>query len=122
MSYSIGQVSDQTGLSIYTLRYYEKEGIIPYVNRNDSGIRMYETEDVELLKFVCCLRTTGMAVSDIKEFVRLIIEGNETIDQRIVMLEKQNEHLKSQVDQLVSYQDMINQKISFYSDMLIKNK
>ncbi|MGG3573452.1 MerR family transcriptional regulator [Bacillus gobiensis] len=122
MNYSIGQVSDQTGLSIHTLRYYEKEGIIPFVNRNDNGIRMYETKDIELLKFVCCLRATGMAISDLKEFVRLIIQGNETIDQRIIMLEKQKENLKSQVDQLVAYQGMINQKINIYSDMLVQNK
>ncbi|WP_141430436.1 MerR family transcriptional regulator [Bacillus sp. 03113] len=120
MCYTIGQVSDQTGLSIYTLRYYEREGIIPIVNRNESGIRIFETKDIELLKFVCCLRATGMAVSDIKEFVRLIIKGDETIDQRILMLKKQKENLKTQVDELMSYQSMINQKINLYSNMMIK--
>ncbi|WP_237691105.1 MerR family transcriptional regulator [Paenibacillus caui] len=85
MSFTIGQVSDQTGLSIHTLRYYEKEGIMPIVTRNENGIRMYEAKDIEVLEFVCCLRATGMTISDIKDFV----QEDKTIDQRIEMLKQQ---------------------------------
>jgi DNA-binding transcriptional MerR regulator len=120
MSYSIGQVSDQTGLSIHTLRYYEKEGIIPNVTRNERGIRIYETKDIEVLNFICCLRATGMNISDLKKFVSLIIKGDETIEQRIVMLEKQKENLQSEIEQLIAYQDMLDQKVNFYRKMVIK--
>ncbi|KEQ23173.1 MerR family transcriptional regulator [Paenibacillus tyrfis] len=113
MSYTIGQVSEQTGLSIHTLRYYEKEGIMPLVNRNESGIRLYERKDIEMLEFICCLRETGMSISDIKEFV----QGNKTIDQRIFLLEKQGENVKSQIDRLMSYQAMIDRKIDLYKAM-----
>ncbi|MCW9134101.1 MerR family transcriptional regulator [Bacillus paramycoides] len=118
MSYTIGQISEATGLSIHTLRYYEKEGIMPFVKRNDNGIRIYEKEDFELLRFICCLRATGMAIVDIKKFVALIMQGNETIDQRIVMLNNQKETIKSKVDHLMSYIDMLNNKINFYKNML----
>ncbi|KKI90559.1 MerR family transcriptional regulator [Bacillus sp. SA1-12] len=113
MSYTIGQASEKTGLSIHTLRYYEREGIMPNVNRNESGIRLYETKDLEALEFICCLRATGMTISDIKQFVR----GSTTIDQRIEMLEKQQENVKSQVEQFMSYQVMINRKIDLYRKM-----
>ncbi|WP_237712751.1 MerR family transcriptional regulator [Paenibacillus elgii] len=113
MSYTIGQVSEQTGLSIHTLRYYEKEGIMPIVNRNESGIRLYERKDIEMLEFICCLRATGMSISDIKDFV----QGNKTIDQRICLLEKQGENVKSQIDRLMSYQAMIHRKIDLYKAM-----
>ncbi|MBU8788165.1 MULTISPECIES: MerR family transcriptional regulator [Bacillus] len=113
MSYTIGQVSEQTGLSIHALRYYEKEGIMPAVNRNENGIRLYESKDIEALEFITCLRATGMKISDIKEFVK----DTTTIDERIGMLEKQQENVKAQIDQLVAYQAMIYRKIDIYNKM-----
>ncbi|WP_225068313.1 MerR family transcriptional regulator [Pseudalkalibacillus sp. A8] len=110
MSYTIGQVADKTGLSIHTLRFYEKEGIMPIVNRNESGIRLYETKDIEALEFICCLRATGMTISDIKDFVR----ESRTIEQRIEILEKQHGKVQSQIDQFISYQAMINRKLDIY--------
>lgn len=113
MPYTIGQVSDQVGLSIHTLRYYEKEGIMPFVSRNEGGIRMYETRDIEALEFICCLRATGMTIADIKEFV----QGDTSIDQRLVMLEQQRANVKTQVEELMSYEAMINRKIDVYKKM-----
>ncbi|USL45743.1 MerR family transcriptional regulator [Priestia megaterium] len=115
MSYTISQVSDQTGLSIHTLRYYEKEGITPIIKRNESGRRIYEAKDIEWLKYICCFRATGMTIADLKEFVALVMRGDETIDQRISMLKKQNENINSKINQLMSYQAMIDHKINWYS-------
>lgn len=61
-------VGEETGLSIHTLRYYEKEGILPAVKRSENGIRIFEEEDIEWLKFACCLRDTGMTILEMKEF------------------------------------------------------
>lgn len=113
MVYTIGQVADQTGLSIHTLRYYEKEGIMPFVARNDSGVRMYETKDIEALEFISCLRATGMSISAIKKFV----QGSTTIEQRLAMLEKQKENVQTQLAQFMTYQAMINRKIDLYKEM-----
>ncbi|WP_445491352.1 MerR family transcriptional regulator [Niallia sp. 03133] len=118
MSFTIGQVSEQIGLSIHTLRYYEKEGILPEVKRNESGVRMYETREIEILQFICCLRATGMTISDLKEFVRLERQGDKTIDPRIDMLQKQKEKVESQVEQIMAYQKKINDKITWYKNYL----
>ncbi|MCM3020216.1 MerR family transcriptional regulator [Priestia megaterium] len=115
MSYTISQVSDQTGLSIHTLCYYEKEGITPIIKRNESGRRIYETKDIEWLKYICCFRATGMTIADLKEFVALVMQGDETIEQRISMLKKQNEYIQSKINQLMSYQAMIEHKIKWYT-------
>ncbi|WP_224752734.1 MerR family transcriptional regulator [Metabacillus arenae] len=114
----MGKYQIKLGCQSTLCDYYEKEGILPVVTRNESGIRIYETKDIELLKFICCLRATGMSISDLKEFVRLAMQGDETIDLRINMLKKQNENLKSQVDQLMSYQEMIKQKINWYHNIV----
>jgi DNA-binding transcriptional MerR regulator len=116
MTYTIGQVAEETGLSIHTLRYYEKEGILPVVKRNESGMRVYEKTDIEWLKFACCLRETGMTIVEMKEFARLTLQGDETIDERMNRLHKQKARVKSQVDQLVSYMSMIDHKLEFYSE------
>jgi DNA-binding transcriptional MerR regulator len=113
VSYTIGQVSDLTGLSIHTLRYYEKEGILPSVTRNESGMRIYVAKDMEALEFIACLRAIGMTISDIKHFV----QESTTIDQRLIILEKQKENVIAQVNQLISYQTMINRKIDIYMEM-----
>jgi DNA-binding transcriptional MerR regulator len=118
MGYTIGEIAETTGLSIHTLRYYEKEGIMPSVKRNDSGIRIYEKTDLEVLQFICCLKETGMPVIDIKKFVNLLVQGDHTIEHRIDLLLKQKENVQSQVDQLMSYIQMLDRKVQLYKTIL----
>ncbi|AKG37854.1 MerR family transcriptional regulator [Paenibacillus durus ATCC 35681] len=115
MQYTIGQVAEKSNLSIHTLRYYEKEGILPFIKRNESGIRIYEDEHIEWLKFICCLRDTGMSISQLKEFVELTVQGDATIEERIQMLELQKKTVQDQVNTLMSYIGMIDFKIDRYS-------
>ncbi|AFC29557.1 hypothetical protein PM3016_2677 [Paenibacillus mucilaginosus 3016] len=113
MSYTIGQVAERTGLSIHTLRYYEKEGILPSVMRSESGMRSYVDKDLEALEFISCLRALGMSISDIKHFV----QESTSIDLRLGILERQNENVTSQINQLFAYQAMIHRKIDLYRNM-----
>lgn len=71
--------------------------------------------DIEWLKFACCLRETGMTIVEMKEFARLTLQGDETINERMDRLHNQKARVKSQVDQLVSYMSMIEHKLEFYS-------
>lgn len=114
MQYTIGQVAQRTGLSIHTLRYYEKEGILPFIRRNEYGVRVYEDQDIEWMIFVCCLRETGMSISDIKEYVHLALQGNSTIEERLGMLEQQRHKIEAQIGTLNTYIDMINRKTDLY--------
>lgn len=118
MGLTIGQISETTGLSIHTLRYYEKEGIMPHVKRNESGNRIYEQSDVEVLRFICCLKETGMPVKDIKKFVSFLMKGEETIEDRIELLQGQKKNIQSQVDQLLSYIQMLDGKVELYKSIL----
>ncbi|MDT3427642.1 DNA-binding transcriptional MerR regulator [Paenibacillus forsythiae] len=115
MQYTIGQVAEKSNLSIHTLRYYEKEGLLPFIKRNGSGIRIYEDEHIEWLKFICCLRDTGMSISQLKDFVELTVQGDATVEQRIQMLELQKQTVQEQVNTLMSYIGMIDFKIGMYA-------
>ncbi|MDQ0220342.1 MerR family transcriptional regulator [Peribacillus cavernae] len=118
MSYTIGQVAQETGLSVHTLRFYEKEGILPPVKRNESSRRIYDSADIEWLKFACCLRDTGMTIDEMKKFAQLTIQGQETTKERITLLEEQKERINSQINQLLNRMSMIDYKIKFYSNNL----
>ncbi|MED4754523.1 MerR family transcriptional regulator [Brevibacillus choshinensis] len=113
MSYTIGQVSELTGLSIHTLRYYENEGILSPITRNEVGLRIYQTKDIEALEFIGCLKAIGMTIKDIKHFVHV----STAIDQRLSILEKQKENVNAQINQLLSYQSIITRKIELYMKM-----
>lgn len=115
MSMQISQLAKETGLSIHTLRYYEKEGIFPPVKRNENGIRVYDSEDVEWINFASRLRETGMSIADMKKFAQLVIQGDESKNECIKMLRQQNMRIKNQMEQLTRCTELINHKIELYS-------
>jgi DNA-binding transcriptional MerR regulator len=104
LDYSIKQVSKKMDLPTYTLRYYEKEGLLPSINRSEGGIRRFSEADLDWLELVCCLKSTGMPIKQIKKFVDLSRQGNETLEQRceILVEHKKNveEHMKAMEKQL----------------------
>lgn len=115
MSLQISQLAKETGLSIHTLRYYEKEGILPPVKRNENGIRIYDSEDIEWIKFASRLRETGMSIAEMKKFAQLVIQGDESKNDRIKLLQQQNTRIKDQMEQLAHCMELINHKIELYS-------
>ncbi|OPH58365.1 MerR family transcriptional regulator [Paenibacillus ferrarius] len=122
MGFTIGDVAEQTGLSMHTLRYYENEGIVPNVKRNEGGTRIYEQKDIEWLEFVCCLRNTGMTIAELKGFVGLVLQGHETIDERMRMLDRQMERIQTQIDQLTVYRTMVDKKMGWYRNYVAKHQ
>lgn len=115
MSLQISQIANETGLSIHTLRYYEKEGIFPPVKRSENGIRIYDSEDIEWIKFACRLRETGMSIAEMKKFAQLVIQGDESKNECIKLLRQQNTRIKNQMEQLTRCMELINHKIELYS-------
>lgn len=117
MEYTIKQVSEKTGLSIYTLRYYDKEGLLPLVKRSKSGIRKFSDNDIDWLGLICCLKNSGMSIDNIKKFMNLCLRGNETVEIRRDMLIEHKAHIKSQMKQLENSLKTINYKIDHYKEI-----
>ena len=117
MEYTIKQVSEKTGLTIYTLRYYDKEGLLPLIKRSKSGIRKFTDNDIEWLGLICCLKYSGMSIVQIKEFMQSCLKGNETVETRKEILIKHKESILAQMVQLESSLCTINYKIDHYKEI-----
>ena len=101
MRYSIGQVAKKLGLTAHTLRYYDKEGLLPFVRKGSSGARVFEDEDVDWLIIIECLKGTGMQLKDIKKYMDLCQQGDATVGERLGLFKRQKEKL----EQLNVYQN-----------------
>ena len=86
MFYTIGEMAKKMGVAPSTLRYYDKEGLLPFVERSGGGIRMFKGEDIEWLSIIECLKKTGMPIKEIKQFIDWCIEGDSTIDKRLELI------------------------------------
>ena len=109
----IGEMAKAADISEYTLRYYERKGLIR-VRRDNAGRRCYEESDIEWIKFIKRLKDTGMLLKDIREYSRLRYEGNTTMPERLQMLEKHREYVLEQQRKWAEYLGNLDDKITFY--------
>jgi DNA-binding transcriptional MerR regulator len=121
MGYSIAEVAEKTNLTAYTLRYYEKEGLLPFVDRSDSGIRNFQDKDLEWLELICCLKNTGMSIKKIKEVISLYLDGDDTLNIRREIFICHRAEVINQIAELQKNLDKINCKINYYEDTCNKN-
>ena len=115
MFYTVGEMAKILNTTPSTLRYYDKEGLLPFVERSESGIRMFKDSDYEWLLVIDCLKNTGMGIKDIKKFIYMVLEGDATIKERLEMMKKQRESVKEQIAKLQQTLDTLNYKVWYYS-------
>ena len=118
----IAEVSEQYGISLDTLRYYERIGLIPPVTRNESGIRDYNELDVRRVEFVKCMRSAGLPIEVLIEYIGLVQRGDQTIEARKDILVEQRELLVSRMEQMQKTLDILNHKIEVYEKAVLKNE
>lgn len=116
MYYSIGQVAAQTGLTVHTLRYYEKEGLLPFVRKSSSGLRMFSDNDLAWLSIIECLKETGMPLKGIKQYIDWFREGDATLPQRLEMFKQQQVKVLTQIEQFQKYLQKIDYKVRLYEE------
>ena len=116
--YSIREVSEKTGLSAHTLRFYEKEGLLPGVERSSSGIRRYSDADLELLGGICCLKNTGMSLREIARFMQLSQEGDCTLRERVALLRAHRDEVLARMEEMQSHLDKVTRKLDCYTEKL----
>jgi len=114
MYYTVSEVAKIVNLSPHTLRFYAKEGLLPFVERNGNGVRMFKDEDISRLKIIECLKKTGMPIKDIKTFIDWVMEGDATIDQRLEMFKQRKEVVEKQISELRETLKLLEYKCWFY--------
>ena len=118
----IAEVSEQTGISSDTLRYYERIGLIRPVNRNASGIRDYTDLDLRRVEFIKCMRKAGLPVEVLIEYVGLVQQGDKTIESRKEILKEQRELLAARMSEMQKTLDILDHKLEVYEKAVLKKE
>ena len=115
--YSIGQIAAMFDLPISTLRYYDKQGLFPNMERV-SGIRKFSETEIEALRVIECLKKSGLEIKDIKQFMDWCVEGASTYPQRKALLEKQRKRLEEELIHMNKVLDMLKFKCWYYEQAM----
>ena len=114
MVYTVGEMAKLLGVAPSTLRYYDQEGLLPFVERSSNGIRVFKDADYEWLQVIECLKKTGMPLKDIREFIRMAMQGDETIDERLELIVRQREAVRKQMEELQQTLETLDFKQWYY--------
>jgi DNA-binding transcriptional MerR regulator len=118
----IGEVSQKYELSHDTLRFYEREGLIPPVNRNSGGYRDYTEADLRWIEFIKHMRGAGLPIETLKEYVSLVMQGDQTINARKAILKEQRELLAERVKAMQRTMLILDYKIRIYEGAILKTE
>lgn len=114
MTYTIGEISKRFNISISTIRYYDKEGLLPDIKR-ENGIRKFSEQDVETIFIIECLKKTNVELKDIKRFIMMVKQGDSTIDERLNFFKEQKEKTLNQIKVLKKALQMFEYKEWYYT-------
>lgn len=112
MAYTVKEVAERTGVSAYTLRFYEKEGVLPNVDRDVNGVRMFSDANIDWIETVQALRSTGLPLEEIKQYLELYKEPERTLQQRKEMLATQKNKVEEQILRLMKALERLNYKLA----------
>lgn len=115
---TIAEVAKEYNISADTLRYYERIGLLPAVNRTQGGIRDYNEADCRWVEFIKCMRSAGLSVEALTEYVMLAQKGESTFEQSRQILIEQRDHLLQRIQELQESLDRLNFKISNYDTLM----
>jgi DNA-binding transcriptional MerR regulator len=118
----IAEVSEKYGISSDTLRYYERIGLVPPVNRNGGGIRDYTELDIRRVEFAKCMRSAGLPVEVLIDYIGLVQQGDSTIEARKEILMEQRELLVARMAQMQKTLDILDHKIEVYEKAVLKKE
>ena len=118
----IAKVSQQYGISSDTLRYYERIGLIPAVCRNENGIRDYSDLDLKRIEFIRCMRSAGLPLETLIDYMALVQQGEQTVEARKEILKEQRDQLVTRMQEMQKSLDLMNRKIAGYEDMVLKRE
>ncbi len=119
---TISDAARASGVSAHTLRYYERAGLLDPVDRNEGGHRRYREEDLDLIRFLSKLRTTGMPIREVRRYTELMRQGESTNEERLALLEAHRETVLERLEETARNLDQIEWKINFYREGLEREK
>lgn len=116
MEYSIKEMSEKTGLSIPTLRFYDKERLFPNLERKSSNYRTFTDSELDVVKIIKCFKKAGLSLKEIKHYMELVKEGPATFEERLKMMQEQLELLLREKEELEKSISLVKRKIMYYDE------
>lgn len=116
--YSAKEAAEITGLSTATLRYYEKEQLLPQIARTNQKYRQYTDTDIEWIRMIQCLRMANVPIRTIKQYIALLIQGGETMEERYRMVQEYTKDIENQICDLQNALALTQSKLTFYENLL----
>ncbi len=110
---TIAQASKKTGISIHTLRYYDREGLLPFIEHSANGSRLFRESDYEWIAVLQCLKNTGMPLKQIKTYMDWCMQGDTTLEKRLSLFQSQKIVIEHQLKELKTYQNIVEYKIKY---------
>ncbi|RMC24232.1 MULTISPECIES: MerR family transcriptional regulator [unclassified Lactobacillus] len=122
MSYSVHEAAHKVGLTPYAVRYYDDNGMLPYVKRDANNNRIFNDIDLEWLQIIVCLRETGMPLKEIQHYLTLVQQGKQTVPERYQIMLKQQQKTLHEITELKQHLRTINRKVSHYAEILANDE
>ena len=119
MYYTVGETARRLGVAASTLRYYDKEGLLPFMERRESGYRIFTEKDIATLRIIDCLKKTGMPIKEIRQFSEWLEQGDDSLQQRYEMFLERKRIVEAQLSELQEILDTINYKCWYYEQAII---
>lgn len=117
-TYSISEAAEKLNLTVHTLRYYDKEGLTPFVERTAGGTRVFKETDIDALKIIECLKATGMPLKEIKHFIDWCAAGDATLQERYALFLERKATVEAQMRELQETMALIEHKCWYYETAL----
>lgn len=117
-TYSITEAAEHFNMTPHTLRYYDKEGLMPFIERTSSGRRVFKESDMEALRIIECLKSSGMPIKEIKHFIEWCSEVDSTLQLRYDMFLERKASVEAQMEELKKTMEVIEHKCSYYKTAL----
>ena len=114
MFYTVKDVSQKTGLTPYTIRYYLKEGLFPAIQRDSNGTRLFSDIDIETIYMIECMKRSGMTINEMRQYIQWLEVGDINIDKCLSLFQEKQQHLQKQLKQLLECIDAVNYKVWYY--------
>ncbi len=115
MLYTVGEMARETGIPASTLRYYDKEGLLPFVERSAGGLRMFTDADREALTVIECLKRSGLSIREIREFMEMCARGDESLGERKALFEARRDAVAAEMDRLARTLEVLEYKCWYYT-------
>lgn len=114
MTYSISEVSKKFNISPFTLRFYDKQGLMPFVKRDAAGRRAFSDDDLDFVSLIICLKQSGLELEEIRQFVEMTQEGDATLAGRLEFFERQVTLAQERIEQQKQNIEKLKRKVQYY--------